>query len=83
MANPRALLLYGTLGCTLCERAREIAVIEAERAGFVIEDVDIAADDALLERYATLIPVLRRSDRSVELGWPFDHHALRMLLQDD
>jgi hypothetical protein len=83
MANSRRLLLYGTVACTLCERARAIAVIEAERAGFVIEDVDIADDDALLQRYATLIPVVRRPDRNVELGWPFDHHALRMLLQQD
>ncbi len=83
MTGSRLLLLYGTVGCTLCENARAIAVVEADRAGFVIEDVDIADDDDLLERYGMLIPVLRRSDRSVELGWPFDHHALRMLLQDD
>jgi len=83
MANSRGLLLYGTLGCTLCERAREIAVVEAQRAGFVIEEVDIADDDALLARYGTLIPVVRRADRSVELRWPFGHHALRLLLQDN
>lgn len=83
MAKAKVLLLYGTLGCTLCELAREIAVAEAQRAGCVVEDVDIADDDELLERYATLIPVVRRSDRSLELGWPFDHHALRRLLQDD
>ncbi|MCC5888099.1 MAG: glutaredoxin family protein [Gammaproteobacteria bacterium] len=83
MAGSRLLLLYGTVGCTLCETAREIALAEAARAGFAIEDVDIADDESLLERYGALIPVLRRSDRSSELRWPFDHHALRMLLQDD
>lgn len=82
MAGSR-LLLYGTVGCTLCETAREIALAEAGRAGFEIEDVDIADDDDLLDRYGTRIPVVRRTDRSVELVWPFDHHALRMLLQDD
>jgi len=83
MANAGVLLLYGTVGCTLCEQAREMAEVEVARAAFIIEDVDIADDDAMLERYATRIPVVRRADRSVELDWPFDHHGLRMLLQDD
>lgn len=83
MAGSRLLLLYGTVGCSLCETAWAMAVAEAGRAGFVIEDVDIADDDELLERYGTLIPVARRADRSSELRWPFDRHALRLLLQDD
>lgn len=77
------MLFYTTLGCQLCDTAREMVDAEARRAGFAVQDIDVADDDALLARYGERIPVIGRSDRSVELGWPFDHHALRMLLQDD
>ena len=63
-----ALILYGTSCCHLCEQAETIL----HEAGAVAEHVDIADDDALLERYGTRIPVLRRADSGAELGWPFD-----------
>lgn len=79
----RKLILYGTSGCHLCEVAFELAQAESLRAGVDLVEVDIAADDTLLDAYATRIPVVRRSDRHGELDWPFDRHALRLLLQDD
>ncbi len=77
------LILYGTSGCSLCEVALEMAQAEAQRAGVTLVEVDIAADDDLLNAYGTRIPVARRSDRRGDLDWPFDRHALRLLLQDD
>ena len=39
------------------------------------EKVDISDDDALFERYAERIPVLR-DGQGRELGWPFDATAV-------
>ena len=68
-----ALRLYGTAACHLCERAE--ALLYA--ANVTAETVDIAADDDLLARYGTRIPVLQRLDTSAELGWPFDAAMLQ------
>ncbi len=70
------LLLYGTRYCHLCEQAE--ALLEA--AGIAAEYVDIASDDALLEKYRIRIPVLRRDDSGAELGWPFDGPALQQFI---
>jgi glutaredoxin len=74
------LLLYGTRYCHLCEQAEALLVA----AGMTAEYVDIATDDALLERYRIRIPVLQRDDNGTELGWPFDAPALqRFIAQTD
>ena len=70
------LLLYGTRYCHLCEQAA--ALLEA--AGIAAEYVDIASNDALLEKYRIRIPVLRRDDSGAELGWPFDATALQQFI---
>jgi hypothetical protein len=63
-----SIILYGTLGCHLCEQA--VAAIELSGASSTY--IDIISDDALFERYGVRIPVLRRDDLGAELGWPFD-----------
>jgi hypothetical protein len=63
-----AVILYGTLGCHLCEQAAAII----EFAGATVSHIDITDDDLLLERYGVRIPLLRREDLGIELGWPFD-----------
>ena len=72
-----ALLLYSTEGCHLCERAEALVRRRADR---VVHVVEIADDEALLERYGSRIPVLRRADTGQELDWPFDEAAIRALL---
>lgn len=67
------LLLYGTTFCHLCEQAK--AMLHA--AGVSVDHVDIAEDDALLEKYGTRIPVMKREDNGEELSWPFDEAALK------
>lgn len=75
--------LYGTSACHLCELAE--ALLAQLLAGFDearrprIELVDIADDDALIDRYGSRIPVLRRAD-GAELAWPFDAAQARALL---
>ncbi|MBC3436152.1 glutaredoxin family protein [Pseudomonas sp. BW16M2] len=63
--------LFGTVGCHLCEVAEAVLMPFVEH-GLLVELVDIADSEALFERYGLSIPVLRRCDTGVELGWPFD-----------
>ncbi|BBH47268.1 glutaredoxin family protein [Pseudomonas sp. KU43P] len=63
--------LFGTVGCHLCEVAEALLMPFVDH-GLLVELVDIADSEALFERYGLIIPVLRRSDTSAELHWPFD-----------
>lgn len=63
--------LLGTLGCHLCEYAEAVLMPFVEH-GLLVELVDIVEHDDCLERYALLIPVLKRTDTGAELSWPFD-----------
>ena len=72
------VILFGTDGCHLCEMALEL-VREAQSLILLsVEEVDIAQDDALVERYGIRIPVVMRDGR--ELNWPFNHDALMEFL---
>jgi hypothetical protein len=66
-------ILYGTLGCHLCELAEvQLSAAMAQLAQAVdIECIDIADSDELVERFGVRIPVLRRARDQAELGWPF------------
>ncbi len=65
------LVLYGTSACHLCELAEQLLVeVLIEYPELVVELVDIADDDALVDLYGTRIPVLERSDGRI-LCWPF------------
>jgi Glutaredoxin-like domain (DUF836) len=68
--------LYGTSFCHLCEEAEALL----HGIGIEANHIDIAEDDALLERYGTRIPVLQRLDTGAELGWPFDAAAVSNFL---
>lgn len=83
-------ILYGTVGCHLCELAEaqlaellaalqsaEFAAIESVE----IECIDIGDDDELLIRYGESIPVLRRLIDNAEINWPFEDAGLRAFLQ--
>lgn len=70
------LTLYGTESCHLCDDAQAILA----RAGLQWCSLDIAEDDALLERYGTRIPVLMRNDNGKELSWPFEHEDVLRLI---
>lgn len=77
----RKLHLYTTVGCHLCEVAESIIDSIALREGVVVECVEIADSDALLERYGVRIPVIRPHGSTLELGWPFDAEAVELLLK--
>ena len=77
----RKLHLYTTVGCHLCEMAESILDPIADRDQIIIERVEIADSDALLERYGVRIPVIRPHGSTLELGWPFDAEAVELLLK--
>ncbi|MGQ7248150.1 glutaredoxin family protein [Halomonas sp. V046] len=51
------LRLYTTLGCHLCEQMQAL-VTTLSCVDIVFEPVEISADEALMQRYGTRIPVL-------------------------
>jgi hypothetical protein len=62
------LVLYGSLGCHLCEQAEELLV--SLRINFL--KVEITDDEALMQAYGIHIPVLKQESSGKELFWPFD-----------
>jgi glutaredoxin len=50
--------LYGRAGCHLCEDARARLVALQPELDFIINDIDIEADDELHRRYLERIPVV-------------------------
>ena len=63
--------LFGTLGWHLCEVAEALLMPFVEN-GLLVELIDIAEHEGLVESYGLRIPVLRRCDTGAELNWPFD-----------
>lgn len=72
----RNFLLMSSVGCHLCDQAVEILVTQMDPSLHQVEEVDIAFDDNLMERYAVLIPVLVDETSGAELRWPFDASGL-------
>lgn len=83
----KALLLYTTQGCHLCEQAETLLlpVLEYLNAnllgGIVLQHVEISDSAELAEKYGIRIPVIRVEDQSEELGWPFDEAIAFAYLQ--
>jgi glutaredoxin len=50
--------LYGAPGCHLCEAARRVLERVRAEIPFVLEEVDISADQDLERRYRERIPVV-------------------------
>ena len=64
--------LLGTVGCHLCEVAEGVLMPLVYEDGLLVELVDIADSEEMVEAYSLRIPVLRRVDTGAELDWPFD-----------
>ncbi|SDK23405.1 glutaredoxin family protein [Microbulbifer yueqingensis] len=78
---PRDLLLYTTLGCTLCEKAKPEIWPVLEEFGLRLREVDIAGDPALEREFGMRIPVVGLGDPGDVCGWPFDTGVLRGWLE--
>lgn len=77
--EPR-LIFYTTVGCHLCEYAENMLQALVARQGISVEAIDISSDEALVERYGLLIPVVRNPRTQTELGWPFSEAELLSLV---
>ncbi|MBE8717449.1 glutaredoxin family protein [Cellvibrio polysaccharolyticus] len=75
------LTLYSTLGCHLCENAKQVLWPVLSEAGLQLQEVDIADDDHLQEQYAIRIPVIRLQNATEDVGWPFDGDDVRRYLE--
>lgn len=78
-AQGRTLTLLSTEHCSLCERALDLLLSMPELRGLTLRVVDVARDDALLERYGERLPVLLWAER--ELDWPFGPAEVAGLLR--
>jgi hypothetical protein len=76
--KPPGLVLLSTEHCTLCEQALDLLISMPELRGRALDVVDVAADDALLERYGPRLPVLKIAD--TELAWPFTREDVARLV---
>ncbi|GAB1259585.1 glutaredoxin family protein [Aurantivibrio plasticivorans] len=74
------LILYSTLGCHLCDHAKEILWPILANTKYTLSEVDIADSEQLLELYGTSIPVLEYEQSGEKLYWPFDESQVRLLL---
>lgn len=50
-----------------------------DNRGVVIESVDIADDEKLVDRYGLTIPVVKNAETGEELNWPFEMEQLLSL----
>ncbi|WP_347329589.1 glutaredoxin family protein [Marinimicrobium locisalis] len=74
------LILYTTMGCNLCEHAKDRLWPVLSSTDWGLKEVDIADSDELMERYGVRIPVLARGDSGAELDWPFEGDQLERWL---
>ena len=75
--NVSSLILFQRDDCHLCDLALEV-LAQARAPEF--ESIFIDGDDDLEARYGERVPVLRDEARGIELDWPFDGDAVRVLL---
>ena len=75
----RTVTLYGRAGCHLCDDARAALQRIRATAPFVLEEIDIEADDALLRRYLERIPVIALDGEEL-FDFFVDEQALRRKL---
>lgn len=73
MIQADLILVYGTVGCHLCEQAEALLTVVLERRGLNprVSSVDIADHDELQNRFGEKIPVVERLDTGGQLDWPF------------
>lgn len=77
------LLLFGTLGCHLCEEAEAMAAaLNHSNLAVDIEIIDIAEQEQWQENYAIHIPVVYHPESRAELFWPFDIEEFKQFISE-
>ena len=73
---PARVTLYRSVGCHLCERARDTLLALRAELGFAFDEVDIAGDPDLEARYREWLPVVE-IDGERAFVYYVDPNALR------
>lgn len=66
------LQLFSTLGCHLCEDAKNILRPLLSQYNISFNEIEISDRDEWVEAYGVRIPVLKSDVTQAELDWPFD-----------
>lgn len=64
----KQVFLYTKQGCPLCEEAKNLLEELKREFEFQINEIDIYQDDALLEKYQLMIPVVEVDGEVVAFG---------------
>ncbi|MFP3125183.1 glutaredoxin family protein [Ectobacillus funiculus] len=62
------VVLYSKGECCLCDNAKAILRELQKEFSFQVEEVDIYKDDALLEKYQIMIPVVEIDGKEIQCG---------------
>jgi len=60
--------LYSKTNCPLCDKAKQVLQELQKEFTFQIKEIDIYQDDALLEKYQLMIPVIEIDGEEVAFG---------------
>jgi glutaredoxin len=60
--------LYSKTNCPLCDKAKQVLQELQKEFSFQINEIDIYQDDALLEKYQLMIPVVEIDGEEVDFG---------------
>jgi glutaredoxin len=61
--------LYSKVDCPLCEKAKAMLQELQKEWNFEVKEIDIYKDDALLEKYQLMIPVVEIDGEEVAYGF--------------
>ena len=64
----KQVTLLSRPNCPLCEEAKQLLLLIKENQAFDLKEVNIYQDDALLEKYQLMIPVVQINGKDVEYG---------------
>ena len=73
------LTLYTGPHCHLCDQAKSIIYPILQETGWRLQEVNIAGNKSLKEKYGMRIPVIANSEGE-EKGWPFSAGQVKRLL---
>jgi thiol-disulfide isomerase/thioredoxin len=62
------LIFYTKIHCPLCDKAHKLLQELQTETPFTIEIVDIYNDDALVEKYGMMIPVVEVDGEEIDYG---------------
>ncbi|MBA2875729.1 glutaredoxin family protein [Thermaerobacillus caldiproteolyticus] len=60
--------LYSKVDCPLCEKAKAVLQELQKEYDFQINEIDVYSDDALLEKYQLMIPVVEIDGEEIDYG---------------